>query len=149
MPCKWLIINHLSKKQKNNQYGIFYLLHLLNNCIFAYKIKYIMKYVNEILKKGVLVTKLSENQWLVTSAEKERRLPAKSFRITFDSNQKKFIEHVEDIIERDGEVKVSATDYENFKLSLKMAAMTLRKHGLLSYRKRTDGNRLYFHKSLE
>ena len=47
-----------------------------------------MKYVNEIFKKGVLVTKLNENQWLVTSAEKERRSPAKGYRTNFDSNQK-------------------------------------------------------------
>ena len=108
-----------------------------------------MKYVNEILKKGVLVTKLNENQWLVTSAEKERRSPAKGYRTNFDSNQKKFIEHVEAIIERDGEAKILDSNHENFNLSLKMAAMTLRKHGLLSYRKRTDGNRLYFFKSID
>lgn len=108
-----------------------------------------MKYVNEILKKGILVTKLNENQWLVTSAEKERRSPAKGYRNNFDSNQKKFIDHVEAIIERDGEVKILDSDHENFNLSLKMASMTLRKHGLLSYKKSKDGNRLYFFKSLE
>ena len=108
-----------------------------------------MKYVNEILKKGILVTKLNENQWLVTSAEKERRSPAKGYRNNFDSNQKKFIEHVEAIIERDGEVKILDSDHENFNLSLKMAAMTLRKHGLLSYKKSKDGNRLYFFKSID
>ena len=108
-----------------------------------------MKYVNEIFKKGVLVTKLNENQWLVTSAEKERRSPAKGYRTNFDSNQEKFIEHVEAIIERDGEAKILDSNHENFNLSLKMAAMTLRKHGLLSYKKSKDGNRLYFFKSLE
>ena len=108
-----------------------------------------MKYVNEIFKKGVLVTKLNENQWLVTSAEKERRSPAKGYRTNFDSNQKKFIEHVEAIIERDGEAKILDSNHENFNLSLKMAAMTLRKHGLMSYKKSKDGNRLYFFKSLE
>ena len=56
---------------------------------------------------------------------------------------------MEAIIEKDGEVKILDSDDENFTLSLKMAAMTLRKHGLLSYKKSKDGNRLYFFKSLE